>query len=232
DGAGKRGAKGERGGGGKEADEKTWPPAVGRNEEVSERGCEREAHRKCCQHRPRHASADFARAIFRSQGQRDWHFPAEPEVRDEAEDRKGKHVPRSGYQSGEEREDSDCCGERRAAADIVRDRAPEQRTKERADQTDGRKQARLRLIQAELARNRRQRHAEQRKIASVEHHAKEAERKQVAMPAGKRQALKTAHQLGRFAVFGLHERSPRRASFFSRTTAALCEVRGRAAIRS
>src|SRR5262249_33768114 len=91
---------------------------------------------------------------------------------------------------------------------------------------DGRKQARLRLIQAELARNRRQRHAEQRKIASVEHHA---ERKQVAMPAGKRQALKTAHQLSRFAVFGLHERPPRRASFFSRTTAALCEVRGRAA---
>src|SRR5262249_57937695 len=105
-------------------------------------------------------------------------------------------------EAGEQREDRDRCREGGGAADVIGACAPEQRAEERADQAYGRQQPRLRLVEPEFARDRWQRHAEQREVAGVEHHAEEAEGEEIFVPARERQTIETADEFGGFAVDG------------------------------
>ena len=195
-------------------------PAVGRDQPQADQGRQREADRERRHHRAGHAAADAGRAVLRRERQRDRHLAAKAEVRQEAEDGERQHVPRCADEPGEQREDADGRGERGAAADVVGDRAPEQRAEERADQPDGCQQAGLRRIEPELARHRRQRHAEQREVKGVEHDAEEADGEEIAVPLGERQPVEPRREFSRFLLRVRHPILPSEAGL----TPALVET--------
>ena len=175
-------------------------PSIGRDQPQADQRRQRQADRERRHHRAGHAAADAGRAVFGGERQRDRHLAAEAEVRQEAEHGERQHVPRRTDEAGEQREDADGCRERGAAADIVGDRSPEQRAEEGADQADGRQQAGLRRVEPELARHRRQSHAEQREVAGVEHDAEEADGEEIAVPFGERQPVEPRREFSRFLL--------------------------------
>jgi hypothetical protein len=96
---------------------------------------------------------------------------------------------------GKDRKQANRRLKRRAAADIVGERAPEQRAQECADQADSRKEPGLRGAEAEFAGDRRKRRAEQRKIHRVKRNAAERKNEEIPVPIRKWQPLEPRDKL-------------------------------------
>ena len=101
---------------------------------------EREADRERRHHRAGHAAADAAGLYSEVSVSATGTSPPRPKFERKRNTASDSTFHDAADEPGEQREDADRCRERGAAADVVGDRAPEQRAEERADQADGRQQ--------------------------------------------------------------------------------------------
>ena len=187
--------------------EQTAPAIARQNQQAqARRNCETE--REGRQNIPRHASPNSTRAELGSERDGDRHLAAETKVCQESEYGERQDVPGRRDEAGEHRENTDRRLEGRSSADVVGNGAPEQRAEESADQTDGGEETGLRRPKRELARNQRQRGAEQGEVGRIEHDPEECDCEKCLVPLREWQMLQPCYELIRLLAAVRHSSLP------------------------